>query len=83
MLFAFLLTQKFENINDITADNLKLRPIINHTRKCYYKAGKVKAEYLKPLAKNELVITKTEQFPSMLNSVPLSEDEEDVSYDVE
>ena len=41
------------------------------------------AEYLKPLTKNELVTTNTQEFPSMLINVPLSEDEEDVSYDVE
>ena len=41
------------------------------------------AKYLKPLTKNELVTTNTQQFPSMLNNVPLSVDEEDVSYDVE
>ena len=81
--FATAKTQKFENTDDITVDNLKFRPIINHTRSCYYKAGKVIAEYLKPLAKNELVITNTQQFPSMFNNVPLSRDEEDVSYDVE
>ena len=40
------------------------------------------AEYSKPLTKNELVITNTQQFPSMLNNIPLSEGEEDVNYDV-
>ena len=67
----------------ITIDNLKLRPSIDQTRTCCYKTGKVIAEYLKPLTKNELVITNTQQYPSMLNNVPLSEDEEDVSYNVE
>ena len=41
------------------------------------------AEYLKPLTKNELVITNIQQFPLMLSNVPLSEDEKDVSYNVE
>ena len=41
------------------------------------------AEYLKPLTKIEFVITNTQQFPSILNNVPLSKDEEDVRYDVE
>ena len=40
-------------------------------------------EYLKPLTKNELVITNIQQFPLMLSNVPLSEDEKDVSYNVE
>ena len=67
----------------ITIDNLKLRPIIDQTGTCYYKTGKVVAECLKPLTKDELVITNTQQYASMLNNVPLSEDEEDVSYNVE
>ena len=37
----------------------------------------------KKFTKNEFVITNSQQFPSMLNNVPLSEDEEDVSCDVE
>ena len=41
------------------------------------------AEYLKSLTKDEFVISNTQQFPYMLNNVPLSEDEKDVSYDVE
>ena len=81
--FATAKTHKFENINDMTVDNLKLRPIIDRTGTCYYKTGKVIAKYLKPLTKNEFVITNIQQYPSMLNNVPLSEDEEDVSYDVE
>ena len=47
----FFATHKFENINDITIDNLKLRPIIDQTGTCYYKTGRVIAEYLKPLTK--------------------------------
>ena len=81
--FATAKTNKFENINDITVDNLRLRLIIDQTGTCYYKTGKTITEYLKSLKKNEFVITNTQQFPSMLNNVPLSENEEDVSYDVE
>ena len=80
--FATAKTHKIENINDVIIDNLKLRPIIDHTETCYYKTGKVITEYLKPLTKNELIITNIQQFPSMLNNVQFSEDEEDVSYDV-
>ena len=53
--FAIAKTHKFENINDITIDNLRLCPILDQTGTCYYKTGKVIAEYLKPLTKNELV----------------------------
>ena len=40
-------------------------------------------QYVKPLTKNEFVINNTQDSPSMLNRVEMSEDEEDVSYDVE
>ena len=81
--FATAKTHKLENINDITIDKLKLHPIIDQTGTCYYMTGKVIAEYLKPLTKNEFIITNTQQFLSMPNNVPLSEDEEDVGYDAE
>ena len=79
-LFATLKTHKFENFNEINIDKLKLRPIIDQTGTCFNKTGKGIAEYLKPLTKNEFFITNTQ---SILNKVPLSEDEEDISYDVE
>ena len=63
--------------------NLKLRPIIDQTGTCYYKTGKVISKYLRPLTKNEFVISNTQDVSTMLNNVPISEDEEDVSYDVE
>ena len=44
---------------------------------------KVISKYLKPLAKNKLVINNTPDLPAMLNSIPISEDEEDVNYDAE
>ena len=49
--FATAKTHRFENISDITIDNLKLRPMIDETGTCYYKTGKVIAEYLKQLTK--------------------------------
>ena len=63
--------------------NLKVRPIIDQTGTCYYKTGKVISKCLKLLIKNEFVINNTQDFSAMLNNIPLSEDEEDVSYDVE
>ena len=62
---------------------MKLRPVIDQTEIWYYKKGKVTAEYLKPLTKIEFVITNTQQFPSILNNVPLFKDEEDVRYGLE
>ena len=50
---------------------------------CYCKTGKVISKYLKPLTKNEFVINNTQDFPAILNNVPISEDEQDFSYDVE
>ena len=44
----------------------KLRPILDQTGTCYYKTGKVIAQYLKPLTKNEFAIKNTHDFPSML-----------------
>ena len=35
------------------------------------------------MTKNEFVINNTQDFPEILNNVPISEDEEDVSHDVE
>ena len=63
--------------------NLKLQPIIDQLGTCYYKTGKVISKYLKPLTKNEFIINNTQDFSAMLNNVPISEDEEDVSYDIE
>ena len=74
---------KFDNLSDINVTNLKLRPIIDQTGTCCYKTGKVISKYLKPLTKNEFIINNTQDFPAMLNNVPISEDEEDVSYEVE
>ena len=74
---------KFENFDDINIKELKFRSIRDQTGRCYYKTGKVIEQYLKPLTKNEFLINNTQDFPSMLNRVEMSEDEEDVSYDVE
>ena len=63
--------------------NLKLRPIIDQKETCYYQTGKVISKYLKPLTKNEFIIRNTQDFPAILNNVPIPGDEEDASYDVE
>ena len=81
--FASAKTHKFDNLGDINVNNLKLQPIIDQTGTRYYKTGKVISKYLKPLTKNEFVLNNTQDFPSVLNNVPIPEDEEDVSYNVE
>ena len=58
--------------------NLKLPSIIDQTGTCYYKTGKGISKYLKTLTKNEFIIKNTQDFPAVLNNVPISEDEEDV-----
>ena len=50
---------------------------------CYYKTGKAISKYLKLLTKNEFIINNSHNFSAMLNNAPISEDEEDVTYDVE
>ena len=83
-LYGTAKTHKFENLKDITPQNLKCRPIIDQIGTFTYKAAKVISNYLKPLRQNEYSISDTQQFPDMLSNLPpLSEDEEDVSYDVE
>lgn len=76
-------THKFE-IFDININKLKLQPIIDQTGICYYKMGKVIAQYLKLITKNEFVINNLQDnIQQMLNRLEVSEDEEDVSYDIE
>ena len=82
-LSASAKTHKFENLSDMNVSNLKLPPIINQTRIGYYKTGKGVSQYLKPLTKNEIDYNNVQGFSSRLSNVPISEDEEDVSYDVE
>ena len=53
---------------------LKLWPINDQTGTCHYKTGKVLSKYLKMLTKSEYVINNTQDFPAMLNIVPISED---------
>ena len=57
--FATAKTHKFHNIKDANLKELKLRPITDQTGTCYYHAGKVIANYLKPLAENDYVINDT------------------------
>ena len=76
--------KEFETLEDITVANLKLRPIIDQTGTLTYNAAKVLSDYLRPLCKNEYSISDTQQFPSMLSSIPpLQDDAGDLSYDVE
>ena len=81
--FATAKTHKFDSLDDVTLENLKLRPIIDQTGTHIYPASKVISKYLEPLTKNQYVINNTLDFPELVKNKPLQEDEEDVSYDVE
>ena len=81
-IFTSPKTHKFKSFDNININELKLRPAMNQTGTCYYKTGKVIAQYLKPHTKNEFVINNTQESSSMLNGLENSKDEQDVIYDV-
>ena len=76
-------THKFENYEDITVENLKLRPIMDQSGTMVYSASQILADYLNPLNDSKYIIKDTLKFPSILEENKLKEDEEDISYDVE
>ena len=61
-------------------NNLKLSPIIGQMETFYYKTGKVKSKYLKPLTQDQFVVNNTQHFSLIINNAPISEDEEHASY---
>ena len=81
--FATAKTHKFQSFDEISLEELKLRPIVDQTGTHTHKAAKVVSKYLKPLAQNEYVIKNSLKFPEFVKRTPLGDDEEDVSYDVE
>ena len=64
--FATAKTRKFNTIEDINIQDLNLRPIIDQTGTYIYNSSKVNANYLKPLAKNDFIISGMLSFPDML-----------------
>ena len=77
-LYATANAYKFNLLDDITADNLKFRPIISQIETYTYNASRVILQYLKPLCENEeYKINDTQTFASM-KVKHLSPDEEDV-----
>ena len=76
-------THKFDNYEDITVENLKLRPIMDQSGTMVYTASQILAEYLGPLNDSKYIIKDTLKFPSILEENRLEQDEEDISYDVE
>ena len=79
-LYGKAKTHKFENLENITVVNLKFRPIIDQTRTFMYNLAKVISDYLTTLCENGYSINDTQNFSSMLSSIPpLQDDEDDVS----
>ena len=79
-LYATAKTHKFNNLDEVTAEKLKFRPIVDQTVIANYDTTKVIGEYLKPLALNEYKINDYLKFPDMVKVLPpLQKNEEYVS----
>ena len=81
-LYATAKTHKFSNHKDITADKIKLHPIVSACGTFYYETAKSLASYLSPLATNKHTINNTLDFADLLKDKTLEQDEIMVSYDV-
>jgi len=79
--FSSAKTHKFTNIEDINLQDLKLRPIIDQTGSCFYKASQVLSRYLQPLSNNEYNIKDTLTFANNIKDLHFDSNDEDVSYD--
>lgn len=73
---------KFEDHNQLTTDNFKLRPIISTCGTYFYETAKALSKYLAPLAENQHTIKNTLDFAEKLKDRTIDEDEIVVSYDV-
>ena len=83
-LYATAKTHKFNNLDKVTVEKLKFRPIVDQTGTATYEVAKVIGEYLKPLALNEYKINDCQKVPDMIKALPpLQKNEEYVSYNVD
>ena len=73
----FLATAKTHKLNDVTVENLKLRPIIDLTGTYTCNTSKVIANYLRPHSKNQYTISGTLKFPDLVKSADTSANYED------
>ena len=67
-LYGTTKTQKFQNYEQITKDNLKLRPIVSTCGTFYFETAKFLASYLLPLTENEYSIKTTTDFAERLSN---------------
>ena len=74
-------TRKFEDHNQITTANHKLRPIISTCGTYFYESAKAHSKYLVPLAENQQIVKKTVDVAEKLKIRTIDEDETVVSYD--
>ena len=81
--FATAKTHKFNSFEEMTVENVKLRPIIDQTGTHTHAAAKIISKYLQPLAKNDFIIEDSLKFPGILKETPTTNELEDVSYDAE
>ena len=81
-LYATAKTHKFQDLGDITVEQLTVRPIMDQTNIMAYNTSQIMSKYLQPLAENEYIIKDTLKFPKFIRDNPINDNEEDVSYDV-
>ena len=79
-LYGTAKTHKFQNYEQITKDNLKLRPIVSTCGTFYYETAKFLASYLLPLTENEYSIKTTTDFAERLSNRTVDDDEVLVSH---
>ena len=82
LLYGTAKTHKFENFDEITINNLKLRPIINTCGTFYHETAKFFTYYLLPLTESEYTIKSTMDFADQLKNRTVEHYETLVSCDV-
>ena len=81
-LYGTAKTRRFSNTEEITFDNLQLRPIVSSCGSFCYDTASYLASYLMPLTSKEFCFKNTTDFAERLTKRTLDDDEMLVSYDV-
>ena len=80
-LYATAKTHKCNDLDEVTVEKVKFRPIEDQTGTATYDATKVIGEYLKPLAFGEYKINDCLKLPDMIRALPpLQKNKDYVSY---